>query len=629
MERNQSKNGLVNVLALLAGGLALVVLSRYEKSSSAEIGAVFLLVGLLVSLVSWFQMRLEAREEAERLEVEALSRSRNDSALFSESAAETFPARRAREQFERWLVPAFAVLLCALEGFAVWFFYTSLVQDPGSMSAPDPTLALAAFSGIGLVLFLLGKYASRLAQLEDSRLLRPGASAVLMGALIAGASALVAAGDWAGYPQYDRYLAYGLVGLLGLVAVETLIALVFEVYRPRVKGKAARLIYESRIVGLLGQSGGLFSTAAHALDYQFGFKVSETWFYKFFEGALAKLVLVWLGILVACSCVVVIEPGEQGLLERFGRPVDGRGVLEPGLNLKFPWPVDAVVRYETRALQSFNVGYVPDPEKEKERTLLWTRAHYKEEFNLLVASREQQSSGVEGDQTVPVNLITASIPVQYIVRDVRAWAYNHLNASNLIERLGNREVVRYMASVDIDKLMSFGRLEASADLKAAIQKKADEAKLGVEVVFVGLQDIHPPVGDKRMPVAAAYEAVIGAVAEKEAKILAAEGYRAETLPRAAADAARKLNEAHAAATRKTAIAAGQAGQFAHQVAAYEAAPNVFRQRSYLEAFTKAVGPARKLVIGPTNTHDVITLNLEEKFDQSLLNVGIDTPDKKK
>ena len=132
-----------------------------------------------------------------------------------------------------------------------------------------------------------------------------------------------------------------------------------------------------------------------------------------------------------------------------------------------------------------------------------------------------------------------------------------------------------------------------------------------------------------MPVAAAYEAVIGAVAEKEAKILAAEGYRAETLPRAAADAARKLNEAHAAATRKTAIAAGQAGQFAHQVAAYEAAPNVFRQRSYLEAFTKAVGPARKLVIGPTNTHDVITLNLEEKFDQSLLNVGIDTPDKKK
>ena len=82
MERNQSKNGLVNVLALLAGGLALVVLSRYEKSSSAEVGAVFLLVGLLVSLVSWFQMRLEAREEAERLEVEALSRSRNDSHSF-------------------------------------------------------------------------------------------------------------------------------------------------------------------------------------------------------------------------------------------------------------------------------------------------------------------------------------------------------------------------------------------------------------------------------------------------------------------------------------------------------------------------------------------------------------------
>ena len=152
----------------------------------------------------------------------------------------------------------------------------------------------------------------------------------------------------------------------------------------------------------------------------------------------------------------------------------------------------------------------------------------------------------------------------------------------------------------------------------------------VEVVFVGLQDIHPPVGDKRMPVAAAYEAVIGAVAEKEAKILAAEGYRAETLPRAVADSARKLNEAHAAATRKTAIAAGQAGQFTNQLAAYLAAPTVFRQRSYLEAFTKAVAPARKLVIGPTNTHDVIILNLEEKFTQGLADgVVIQDPDKKK
>jgi membrane protease subunit HflK len=325
---------------------------------------------------------------------------------------------------------------------------------------------------------------------------------------------------------------------------------------------------------------------------------------------------------------VVIEPGQQGLLERFGRPVD-TGVLDSGLHAKLPWPIDSVVRYDTRSLQSFNVGFVPDPAKEADRTLLWTRPHYREEFNLLVASREQQAAATPGDQTVPVNLLTVSIPVQYLIRDVKAWAYNHLNAGELIERIANREVVRYMASVDIDKIMSYGRLEASRDLQATIQKKADEARLGVEIVLVGLQDIHPPLGTKQVQVAAAYEAVIGAIANKEAKILEAEGYRAETLPKAAADAARMINEAHASALRRSALAAGHAAQFTNQLAAYVAAPTVFRARTYLDTFGKAVGPARKLVIGPTNTSDVIIFNLEDSIASGLLNgVKITDPDKK-
>ena len=46
---------------------------------------------------------------------------------------------------------------------------------------------------------------------------------------------------------------------------------------------AARVLYESRLVGLLGQPESLFTTAAHALDYQFGFKVSDTWFFQFLQ----------------------------------------------------------------------------------------------------------------------------------------------------------------------------------------------------------------------------------------------------------------------------------------------------------------------------------------------------------
>ena len=79
------------------------------------------------------------------------------------------------------------------------------------------------------------------------------------------------------------------------MAVETLVQLVLEIYRPRVKGKVERPLYESRLVGLLGQPEGLITTAAQALDYQFGFKVSETWFYRFFERALGWLLLLQVG----------------------------------------------------------------------------------------------------------------------------------------------------------------------------------------------------------------------------------------------------------------------------------------------------------------------------------------------
>ena len=65
-----------------------------------------------------------------------------------------------------------------------------------------------------------------------------------------------------GFPQVDLYLARVLAGVLLLIALETLINLILEMYRPRVKGKVERPVYESRLVSLLGQPEGLFTTAA-------------------------------------------------------------------------------------------------------------------------------------------------------------------------------------------------------------------------------------------------------------------------------------------------------------------------------------------------------------------------------
>ena len=100
MDRNIQKNGLVNLVAAVVIFIAAFVVTCYVNSLAGWGCSIFLCLGALVAVASWFQMRLEENERLEKLEVEELARSRGDSTLFESKEAEVFPARRARAQFE-------------------------------------------------------------------------------------------------------------------------------------------------------------------------------------------------------------------------------------------------------------------------------------------------------------------------------------------------------------------------------------------------------------------------------------------------------------------------------------------------------------------------------------------------
>jgi len=426
-----------------------------------------------------------------------------------------------------------------------------------------------------------------------------------------------------GFAKTDYYLAHVVCGLLALVAVETIVNLILEIYRPRVRGKIERPLYESRLVGLLGQPEGLITTAAQALDYQFGFKVSETWFYRFFERALGWLLLLQAGALVLSTTVVFVDAGEQALLERFGKPVASRSLLGPGAHLKLPWPIDRVYRFRTDQIQTFTIGSQPDPERQNLRTVLWTVTHTKEE-NLIVANREQSAlsytNEVTGKRTPPVSLLTISVPVQYQVTNLVDWAYNNEDASGLLQDLATREVVRFLLNADMNELMSRGRLEASEELRQRMQAAADERRLGARVISVGLQDLHPPV-----KVAPDYEKVISAIHTKEAKILAARADDIKTNALSGANAATTINEANAERTAREVGALAKAALFTNQIPAFEAAPAVYAQRAYLQTFEKATANARKYILLTTNTHDVLMFDLQDKIAEDILNLKVPAP----
>lgn len=625
-DRNVKSNGLINLVVLIVLTLGAVGLDNFGQTAAGRGLLIVSGFAVLISLVSWFQMRLEAREEAEKLELQDLAKEKNEASIFGSDAEDSFPARRAREQFEKFFIPFFATVLTVLQLVGLVHLLKFLETPPIAIEANAPA-ATAFYAVIFIVLFLMGKYCASMARLEDIRLLRPSASYMLLTAYLAILTAAAEVGIRFGLPKLDLWLAKAMTLGLTLVTLESVLTLLFEAYRPRVKGQKTRLLYESRLVGLLGQPGGLFSTVAQALDYQFGFKVSETWFYKFMEKALAGLILMQIGMLLLSSTFVVIEPHEEALLERWGRPAGSRAVVGPGLHFKLPWPIEKIYRHPTTAIQSLNVGYIPKAEEEEhEEAILWTKAHYEEEFNLLVASRLQvdetivQTTGNAGPTIVPFNLLSVSIPVHFSISDLKQWAYGHANPASLLHSIATREVTRYLVSVDFNEIMSVGRASAVEELKSRIQKSADEAGLGVRIVFVGLQDIHPPVG-----VAEAFEQVEGSIQKMETQILEAQGYFEKEVPLAHAEAARMIKESDAYLLREKANAAATAGRFANQLKAFRASPMVYAQRTYLESLASAVGKTRKYLIMATNTQDVVQIDLQDKVRMDLMDVSV--PDK--
>jgi regulator of protease activity HflC (stomatin/prohibitin superfamily) len=613
MERNAQRNGLINLLALAAIGTAGFAVSRYSNTLSGEVSVIFMALGALVSAVSWFQMRLFERERIEKLEFDELTKSAASSALFTTGETEVFPAQRSREQFERYFVPGFTVILFVLQAGLGGLLLRGLQKViPGPIQ--DPLVCLGLFGMFFLLLFLVGRYSTSLARLEGLRLLRPGATCLLLSAYLC-LLVLVGVGiTWLGFLKADLYLARGLATLLLLTGIETLINLVLDLYRPRLKGKIERPMYESRLISLLGQPEGLITTAAQTLDYQFGFKVSETWAYRLFARWLPWLILGQFGVLLLSTMVIFVDPGEQAVLERFGRFVD---VLKPGGHLKLPWPVDRAYRYPTEQIQTIDVGFSPSSDPLASGPVLWTIPHTKEE-NFLVANRvsarPQPATGEAGSTPpVPVSLLTVSIPVQFRITNLVDWVYNNQQPTTLLEQLSYREVVRYLVSADLNEIMSVRRAAAAQTIHDRIQAEADRHNLGASIIFVGLQDIHPPV-----KVAPDYERYVSVNHTTNAEIRSAEADAITAKSTADIEYRRILAEANSDRLRMVTNAAAQADLFTNQIPAFLASPSVYMQRGYLDTFAQSVASARTYILLATNTHNIAILNLEDKVRPDLL-----------
>ncbi|MCH2591735.1 MAG: hypothetical protein MKZ85_01840 [Pedosphaera sp.] len=638
-QQNSKKLGFINGLVLLVVTIAALFLALKAGSTVGLAGVVLLSIGTLISFFGFIQSHLIDRERVEALEMQELDRTQGNESLFAGAAEDAYPARNARRQFEKWVVPAFSVLVLIGQALGLWWIYGELKDWTGGPTPDGAVLSIMFFGLFMVVLFMMGKYSAGLARMDGQELLRPGANYMLLGSVISAAAVLAQAASFFGYSAWDKGITWVVFAVIAVSALENLVTLVLEIYRPRLDDKKARLLYDSRLIGLLGQPGGLVSTATQALDYQFGFKVSETWFYKYLEQKLALIIAIQVVVLFLSSSFVVIQQNEEAFLERFGKRNDH---LLPGFSFKLPWPIDKVYRYKTKKIQNFVLGVLDKDEAAKPNSgdpedvqvLLWTSQHNhgsskdpEQNYNMIVASSDVLLNTVASD-SVPVNLLTVSIPVQYRINNLTNWVYNTDNAGSMLQKLSMRAVTRYLIGVDINELMGPGRTKAQEELKKDIQQQVDIQQLGAEIVFVGLQDIHPPVGQTEQSkasggVAESYEKVNVAQLHSETNRLGALQYKAGKVPQARGAASELLAKARSESTNKVAKAKAEAGRFDQQMSAFNAAPSVYKTRSKLDAFQRATKGVRKYILSDPANRDIINLELQDKLRSDLLDVTVD------
>ncbi len=498
----------------------------------------------LVSFVLVIQFHQTALAEQEKLDIGQLKKDKESEALFEEGSEQQtlFAVAQKRLKFvEKWFIPIASGLI-ALYQIGIGIF---LLNTRAGISFEEiqnrPSLVSAVYmTAIAFVSFLISRYATGLSKEKQWRPLRASGSLLLATALLSFITAIGLALFQYKYIFIIRLLGWIIPALLVVLGIENALNIIMDIYRPRIQGKYNRAAFDSRLLGIINEPGSMINTVSEAIDYQFGFKVSQTWFYKLLEKAIVPLVLFSALILYSLSCIVVISPNQEAVIEYFGNPKKEDGTvrkLQPGISLKLPWPIETVQKYPTKKINELQIGYIPkvDPETgmPERRPKIWGRKHYQEEFNLLVASPGSESAIKEG--AAPVSLIMASVPVQYKVRDIYKFLYNNKDSEKLLEQICYRELTNFAAnsklevenefgSKNSESLLGAGRIEAKKVLTERIQKAADRANMGVEIVFVGLQGLHPPV-----ELASDYQKVVGAVQKKEAYILNAMAERNKNL----------------------------------------------------------------------------------------------------
>lgn len=310
------------------------------------------------------------------------------------------------------------------------------------------------------------------------------------------------------------------------------------------------------------------------------------------------IVLGALVLIIGFSSFFTVNPEEVGVVTRFG---EFTRTAYPGLNFKTPFVED--------------VRYVPI-----ERQL-------KHEFGYRTTSSsvetQYQRSGYSDESlmlTGDLNLADVEWVVQYRVDDPYDFLFKIRNPEQTLRDISESAMRQIVGDRTVNEVLTVGRAEVAMEAQKLIQRICDEYESGIRIEQIVLQDINPPD-----PVKPSFNAVNEAQQQKETLINQAKSEYNKVIPRAKGRAQETIQRAEGYAVNRVNRAQGEASRFNQLYQEYVKAPEVTKQRLYLETLEDILPKLGNKIVTDQNGNNVLPLLQMQmdgvKMNQSNANVN--------
>ncbi len=317
-------------------------------------------------------------------------------------------------------------------------------------------------------------------------------------------------------------------------------------------------------------------------DKNYEININPDWIKKY----LGKIVLALLVIVAIGSSVRTVGPEEEGVVIQLGEY--NRTVL-PGLNFMLPFGIEKMHKIPVQRQLKQEFGFRTTNSGQRSD---YTKGSYGEESMMLT-----------GD----LNLTDVEWVVQYRITNSYNFLFKVRNAEKTLKDMSESVMRKVVGDRTVNEVLTVGRQEVATSVEMILQAMCDEYENGIRIDQVVLQDVNPPEAVKP-----SFNAVNQAQQERETLINQAEAEYNRVIPRARGEAEETIQLAEAFALNRVNRAKGESERFNALYDAYIKAPEVTKQRIYLETMEKVLPKiGNKIIVDEKGNNVLPLLNIDK------------------